>query len=45
MAPVTFIIVIQYEKGTTWTTDGFFRETPNQVLQAKKLGVVAANVP
>lgn len=28
----------QYEKGTTWTTDGFFRETPNQVLQAKKLG-------
>lgn len=26
----------QYEKGTTWTTDGFFRETPNQVLQAKK---------
>lgn len=27
----------QYEKGTTWTTDGFFRETPNQVLQAKKL--------
>ena len=28
----------QYEKVTTWTTDGFFRETPNQVLQAKKLG-------
>lgn len=28
----------QYEKGTTWTTDGFFRETTNQVLQAKKLG-------
>lgn len=28
----------QYEKGTTWTTDGFFRETPNQVWQAKKLG-------
>lgn len=28
----------QYEKGTTWTTDGFFRETPNQVLQAEKLG-------
>lgn len=28
----------QYEEGTTWTTDGFFRETPNQVLQAKKLG-------
>lgn len=28
----------QYEKGTTLTTDGFFRETPNQVLQAKKLG-------
>ena len=28
----------QYEKGTNWTTDGFFRETPNQVLQAKKLG-------
>lgn len=28
----------QYEKETTWTTDGFFRETPNQVLQAKKLG-------
>lgn len=28
----------QYEEGTTWTTDGFFRETPKQVLQAKKLG-------
>lgn len=28
----------QYEEGTTWTTDGFFRETPNQVLQAKELG-------
>ena len=28
----------QYEEGTTWTTDGFCRETPNQVLQAKKLG-------
>ncbi len=28
----------QYEEGTTWTTDGFFRETPKQVLQAKELG-------
>lgn len=29
---------LQYEEGTTWTTDGFFRETPKQVLQAKELG-------
>ncbi|RHX81881.1 nucleoside phosphorylase [Lactobacillus helveticus] len=28
----------QHEEGITWTTDGFFRETPNQVLQAKELG-------
>lgn len=29
---------LQYEEGITWTTDGFFRETPKQVLQAKELG-------
>ena len=29
---------LQYEEGTTWTTDGFFRETPKQVLPAKELG-------
>ncbi|WP_278415905.1 nucleoside phosphorylase [Lactobacillus taiwanensis] len=29
---------LRYEEGITWTTDGFFRETPKQVLQAKELG-------
>ena len=29
---------LDYDEVTTWTTDGFFRETPNQVLQAKELG-------
>lgn len=35
---------ISYQEVTTWTTDGFFRETPGKVLQAKELGAVTVEM-
>src|SRR5699024_12121241 len=29
---------IEYDEITTWTTDGFFRETPKKVAQFRQLG-------
>lgn len=29
---------LKYDKITTWTTDGFFRETPKKVAQFRQLG-------
>ncbi|WP_270789213.1 nucleoside phosphorylase [Enterococcus diestrammenae] len=31
---------IQYEKGITWTTDAFFRETPAKLLRRKEQGAI-----
>ena len=30
---------LEYDEITTWTTDGFFRETPKKVAQFRQLGV------
>lgn len=33
-----------YTKGITWTTDAFFRETPNKVLRRKQMGAICVEM-
>lgn len=37
-------IKLDYDEITTWTTDGFFRETPKRVKQFRELGAVTVEM-
>ena len=35
---------LKYDEITTWTTDGFFRETPKKVAQFRRLGAATVEM-